>query len=105
MLTLKFAHNYPKLHNQRTAVLVKIVVRPARHLTQKFLNYDTLHYVVEKPGGRTIPAYFQLRGDKFLVLYFIGDSLIPFTTVREYNEFRHRYYTKGLGKEFEIKYG
>jgi hypothetical protein len=37
-----------------------------------------------------------------MVLVFVGDKLIPFTTVRRWTEEKERYYREGIGKVFQL---
>lgn len=73
MYQIKFNHNYKKLHNQKRAVLIKIMERHGVELTQKFVDYDTEgKYPIEKDT-------------LYLVLVFLGETGIPFTTLRKSN--------------------
>ena len=82
MNQIKFSHDYPKLHGQRSAELLSVCIRDRGTLTDKFVDYDTTY-----DGGK-----YPLPPNKYLVLVFLGNELIPFTTVRRYTEEKYNYY-------------
>lgn len=73
MKEIKFNRNYKKLHNQTFALLLDIRVAKGKHLDKEFIEYDTENEYKIEPE------------QKYLILYFIGDSKIPFTTLRKFN--------------------
>lgn len=83
MLAIEFNHNYKKLHNQTSAKLLYSEVRYGRNLNENFVEYDTENH-------------FKINEDEqYLVLYFQGDDLIPFTTLRKANDENFYKYQKG----------
>jgi hypothetical protein len=101
-LNIKFSHNYPKLHGQTKAVLLQIIIRDRKDLLDEFINYDTL-YIMEDGPIKGSEAYYPLKPGKYMVLVFIGNKLIPFTTVRALWPLeKEKYYREGIGKTFEI---
>lgn len=74
MQEIKFNHNYKKLHNQKEAELTCLWIRLGADLHKDFIEYDT--------DGK----YEIDKNKKYLVLWLIGDKLIPFTTLRTFNK-------------------
>lgn len=94
---LKFNRNYTKLHNQKSGLLVGIFVAYKKDLTQEFVDYDT-------------DGCYKLDENKaYMLLVFLGNKNIPFTTLRRYNEENMRKYHSGkvyrIVIEREIKGG
>lgn len=74
MNKIRFNRNYKKLHNQSFALLVNIRVKLGKELSEEFIEYDTDNeFKIDKE-------------QKYLVLYFQGDKLIPFTSLRKFND-------------------
>lgn len=79
-MIIKFNINYKKLHNQKEAILIWKDVSYSERLNKEFIDYDTEgSYVLEKDKS-------------YLILYFVGDKGIPFTTLRKNNEENRRKY-------------
>lgn len=98
MRKINFSHNYKKLAGQTKARLMFVCVFDYEkdkypHLT----DYDT---AILKGGE------YQLRKGKYVLLLFLGDKGIPFTTLRSkigmYGLDKEEYYNKHLNEEFEI---
>lgn len=95
MKTIRFSHDYPKLHGQTSAEL--LAVRPLKihaHTPNELLVYDTTYN-----GGR-----YKLRYGMYLQLIFLGNLGIPFCTIR--SAYPHRkvvYYLNSVGCTFAIK--
>ena len=73
MNTIKFSHEYPKLHGQTSAEL--LAVRPIKidaHTPKELLDYDTTY-----EGGR-----YPLKSGDYIQLIFLGNLRIPFCTIR-----------------------
>ena len=92
MSQIKFSHNYPKLHGQKWADLVRVHTINRESLTDKFVDYDTTY-----DGGK-----YPLPPGNYMVLVFLGNEFIPFTTVRRYTEKKYHYYKSNIGKTFTI---
>lgn len=89
MQQIKFNHNYKKLHNQKTGVLIWVEVLLGKYLPKVFIDYDT--------DGK-----FQVDPkQKYLLLYFMGNRYIPFTTLRKDNVENRVKYLAG-NKVFKI---
>ena len=95
MNTIRFSHEYPKLHGQTSAEL--LAVRPLKidaHTPPELLDYDTTYY-----GGR-----YPLRSGEYIQLIFLGNLRIPFCTIRSaYPESKVAYYRQSVGKVFQIE--
>ena len=88
-LNIKFSHNYPKLHSQKSARLVHIQLVNRTNMHNDFVQYDASY-----PDGNGEVGYYPLTGDK----------LIPFTTARQWTKEKEQYYQTSLGKLFDIVY-
>lgn len=91
---ISFSHRYPKLHGQTFARLLLIELHEREELFPKFIEYDTVY-----DGG-----HYPLPLGTYMVLVFLGNDLIPFTTVRPWTKEKYHYYKGGLGSIFEIRY-
>ena len=91
-MQIKFSHSYPKLHGQESALLVAVELRGRSDFSEKFIEYDTAF-----DGG-----HYPLPPAQYMVLVFLGNELIPFTTVRRWTEEKFRYYHNAIGQTFEI---
>lgn len=88
MQVIKFNHNYKKLHNQKTARLLSADFFYGKDLHKDFIEYDTdVKYKIDK-------------NKEYLVLWLIGDKLIPFTTLRKFNKENANKYV--LGERYKI---
>ena len=95
MNTIRFSHDYPKLHGQTSAEL--LAVRPIKidaHTPKELLDYDTAY-----EGGR-----YPLRSGEYIQLIFLGNLRIPFCTIRSaYPPSKVAYYKQSVGKMFVIE--
>ena len=91
---ISFSHRYPKLHGQESARLLSIELRDRCELSDVFVEYDTVF-----DGG-----HYPLPAGRYMVMVFLGNELIPFTTVRRWTEEKFRYYKSGIGSFFNIRY-
>ena len=95
MNTIKFSHDYPKLHGQTSAEL--LAVRPLKidaHTPRELLEYDTTY------NGRRYP----LKSGDYIQLIFLGNLRIPFCTIRSaYPASKVRYYYNSVGHTFKIE--
>jgi hypothetical protein len=92
MNEIKFSHNYPKLHGQKSARLLDILLMDRMQLSNSFVDYDTTYN-----GGK-----FPLLDNDYMVLIFIGNELIPFTTVRKFEAQKYAYYHNQLNEWFSV---
>jgi hypothetical protein len=93
-MNLKFSHKYFKLRNQTSAQLIRVDLVAYHSLHPDFIEYDTTYET-----GR-----YPLRHGNLLVLTFIGNNRIPFTTVRSSNPKNQwgQFYIKNVGVIFDI---
>jgi hypothetical protein len=92
--TIKFSHVYPKLRGQKFARLLSIELRERAELSENFIKYDTFFGFGES---------YPLPNGIYLILVFLGDDLIPFTTARRWTQEKERYYREAIGKYFTIQ--
>lgn len=100
MRKINFSHNYIKLQDQTSATLLAVFpLKLSRNdeSHNSLIAYDT----AIKDGGN-----YKLRSGEYVVLLFLGNKGIPFTTIRShigmYGLNKEEYYTKHIGEEFEI---
>ena len=95
MNTIRFSHEYPKLHGQTSAEL--LAVRPIKidaHTPKELLDYDTTY-----EGGR-----YPLKSGDYIQLIFLGNLRIPFCTIRRnYPPQKGDYYRGKVGDVFTIE--
>lgn len=100
--SIKFSHNYPKLHNQKSACL--LAVEPITidvNTPEELLAYDT----TTENGNR-----YSLKYGEYIQLIFIGcDYRIPFCTIRPRDHWfngqksdKFAYYRSKIGQIFNI---
>ena len=94
MKTIRFSHNYPKLHKQTTATLLAVIpIRIDRNTPRELIEYDT-----KFDGG-----YFPLPTGDYIQLVFIGNLHIPFCTIRKaWPPQKVEYYKSAIGYDFAI---
>ena len=117
MNRINFSHVYPKLHGQIAAQLLKVEVHDRKELDEDFVEYDTVYAIpgvfVERKGDECDfeleKGHFPLPSGKLLILVFLGDKLIPFTTVRRWTPMKNadglnkeEWYRSKIGELFEI---
>jgi len=93
-LKLKFSNDYPKLYGQKRATLLQLLQKDRIELSNDFVEYDT----VTCDGD-----HYPLPAGRYFVLVFLGDKLIPFTTVRRLTHEKYRYYYGNLLRLFDIE--
>lgn len=97
---IKFDCNYPKLCNQAHAKLVWIdeirdcdFILKYPHLKALF-EYDT-----KQPDGK----FYNIKRGDYLLLLFVGDKGIMFSTVRRDNPSNRSKYINKIGKLFVVE--
>ena len=96
-MKISFSHDYPKLRRQVGATLISVISNvDYSEFTDELLEYDTIYY--DDDGKH----YYELKPGKYIVLVFIGEKLIPFTTIRPYNVEKSDYYKSNIGNWFDI---
>ena len=95
-MKIKFSHNYYKLHNQTKAQLISIKsIVIDKDTPSELLEYDTTY-----DGGR-----YELKNGHYVMLVFLGNLGIPFTTIRSANGRygdKFIYYQAHIGELFDI---
>jgi len=92
-LKIKFSHDYPKLWGQTVGYLMAVEKIFYEDIMQDLIEYDT-----KINDGE----YYKLYGNEFLILYFRGEKLIPFCTIRPYNKEKEEYYRSNINRWFDI---
>lgn len=94
MNEIKFSHNYPKLWNQKTGLLLRVTIRDReRDMSKSLIEYDTKY-----AEGK----YYELKKGKYLHLVFLGNEGIPFSTIRRWTPDKEKYYLGLVGQELKI---
>lgn len=100
MKTIRFSHNYPKLHWQTTAEL--LAVRPIRidgNTPIELIDYDTMYH--DENG---YVRHYHLGAGAYIQLIFLGNLRIPFCTIRKaYPPSKVEYYTAAIGETFAVE--
>lgn len=99
-----FSHEYLKMHGQRSGTLIDVEQVDRENLTGEFLEYDTSYL----GNDGKVHKYGVDFGDKaadarLAVLVFIGDKLIPFTTIRNLTDYDGVFYSIGRRYDFVFK--
>ncbi len=83
---------------------MRVIVRDRSELTDKFVDYDTryLEYDCNGMWSEQKVNHFPLPPNKYMILVFIGNEFIPFTTVRRFTEEKYSYYKSEVGNVFNI---
>ena len=80
---INFNRNYTKLHGQTMARLIDIGIRTGKRLCKEFIEYDT--------DGK-----FEIDEEQsYMILYFVGDKQIPFSSIRKENYENLEKYNEG----------
>jgi len=90
MKEIRFNRNYKKLHNQKKAVLIQTATVKGENIQKEFVKYDT-DFLFEFDKKET-----------YLLLIFVGDKMIPFTTLRKLNIENVKQYVGYEGDYFDI---
>lgn len=95
-MKIKFSHNYFKLHNQTIAELIDVKrITIDKDTPPELLKYDTAY-----DGGM-----YELKNGSYVMLVFLGNLGIPFTTIRpakgRYGD-KYLYYHQHIGDIFDV---
>lgn len=98
---IKFSHEYPKLHGQTSATLnavhnINLVNEPGSE-DEELIEYDTTFY------EGTEKKHYPLESGVYLLLVFLGNKNIPFTTIRRWTPEKNRFYCEQIHKDFLIE--
>lgn len=93
-----FDNNYPKLHNQKQARLVLALQEiPGEMLRKNF--FDLMMYDTERDDG----LYYGIKEDEeYMLLLFVGEKNIMFSTLRKQNQENVELYAESIGELFSI---
>ena len=95
-LTIRFSHRYPKLHGQKTAKLLAVHPMESVQLHSDLIEYDTV-----KEDG----THYGLPTGVVIHLTFLGDKMIPFSTIRRHTDDKLEYYKTNIDRHFDIAHG
>ena len=102
---INFSHHYPKLHAQERARLIRVVISDVKALPRSFVHYDTVYLDRDGLFPQTEKYYALPESGNVLILYFVGNQLIPFSTVRRWTAEKERWYTGMINMIFEVAVG
>lgn len=103
MLKIRFSKEYRKLHGQTSAKLIAV----ERHYINMNLPVtwgDLIEYDTTAVDG----TRYELKTGHYLLLVFLGNKLIPFTTIRSDKpamnglKSKYEYYSEKIGQDFVI---
>lgn len=101
MNAIAFSHEYPKLHNQTSGTLLRAdtitIVNGDDSSDRELLEYDTTYY---EDG---VKRNYQLDDGVYLLLVFLGNLNIPFTTIRRWTMEKAGYYKGLVGETLVIE--
>lgn len=93
MPSIKFSHDYPKLHGQTSARLIEVTAIDYENLHPDLIEYDT----------KTCKGdYYPLPKTQLIYLLFVGNKKIPFCTLRRLTPLKLTFCIQQIGKEFNI---
>jgi hypothetical protein len=95
---LKFCHEYTKLCGQKSAKLLSVEMLSKSDLSAEMVCIDTEY--TESDGSTQ--HYNKLPNGLVLVLVFVGNKNIPFTTIRRCYDKKLQYYRSLVGQWFDI---
>jgi len=95
---IKFNNQYPKLHNQKTARLLMVI----QEISGELLNNE-FFYLMKYDSLRDDGLLYNIKPDEnYMLLLFLGDENILFTTLRKQNEENAILYAESVGDVFII---
>lgn len=99
---ISFDENYPKLHNQTVAKLLLTVT----NVSGQLLKRGTLKYVTEFDTLRSDGRHYHIDEKKeYMILLFLGNKRILFTSIRAQNNENTEKYCNSVGECFSISIG
>ena len=96
-MRIKFSHQYPKLVRQSTAELLAVKLMRKDQLHPDLVGTDTIYFL--DSGDK---QYYPLPNGWILILIFLGDKNIPFTTIRRSTAQKQAWYESKIGERFDI---
>lgn len=99
---ISFDDNYPKLHNQTVAKLLLTFT----NVSGQILKNGTFKYITEFDTLRSDGRHYHIDEKKeYMVLLFLGNKRILFTSIREQNQENTEKYCSSVGECFSISTG
>jgi hypothetical protein len=96
MPQIKFSHRYPKLHQQTSGELIAVKLARSDKITERMRNYDCYWCENDNEGMYCLPNGI------LIILYFIGNYGIPFSTIRKGTARNQIKYEKLIGQMFDV---
>lgn len=96
---IKFDNNYPKLHDQKAARLLMVI----QDVSGELLNNE-FYYLMKYDSLRDDGLLYNIKPDEtYMLLLFLGDKNILFSTLRKQNEENAILYAESVGEIFKIE--
>lgn len=96
---IRFDNNYPKLHNQKHARLVMVIQGLLGEMLLKNFPDLTFFDTLRDDG-----IYYDIKPEEsYILLLFVGDKEIMFSTLRKQNQENAILYAESVGELYEIK--
>lgn len=91
---IQFNNEYPKLWGQRKAKLLEVLTIDLENISEDLKEYD-----LKKSDG----SYYNLVGDIFIQLIFIGNKNIPFCTFRSFTSDKYVELYNKIGEDYDLE--
>ena len=102
MNKIRFSHVYDKLRGidlSKPAVLIRIeMIDDVREVGKEFIEYDSKFH----NSHGDLEFYPLKKNLKYMILYFMDDKGLLFTTIRRYTPAKLDYYQRNYNCGFEI---
>lgn len=96
---IRFDNNYPKLHNQKHARLVMVIQGILGEMLLKNFPDLTFFDTLRDDG-----IYYDIKPEEsYMLLLFVGDKEIMFSTLRKQNEEKAILYAESIGEVYKLK--
>jgi hypothetical protein len=103
---LRFDHNFFKIHGQVTAKLISVDIISRTELDAKMVDMDTQYYCNKETHVKgvftKVVKNYVLSNGLLILLVFLGNDQIPFTTLRQLKDKNLKFYRGRIGQEFDI---
>lgn len=104
--SIKFAHNFLKLNDQKTAELVHVKVVSRTELDEEMVIADTQYYENHEVPGNDSPIrgvrFYPVPNGSLLLLTFLGENNRSFTTLRRFKDASWKRYKSQINQVFDI---
>ena len=95
---IRFDNNYPKLHGQKYGLLVMVIQDIEGSMLLNEFELFTIFDTTRTDGKR-----YNIEPDKkYMLLMFVGNKNIMFSSLRKQNEANVALYAKSVGVSFRI---